>query len=205
MIGGAFTTHISWRWCFYLNLPVGAVAAALVFTFLSTPSQTSSNKTLKEKIKQFNAIGLLALLPSVICLCLALQWGGTLYEVSCRTQLCSDESTVNQLKWNNARIIALLVLFVVLFSAFIGIQIWKPDQATLPPRVFTQRSVVSAFLVSCCLGSHLNMLCKSANSLQQKIEMLSDFEIRQPTICRFGSRLFKETRQSTAVSVYSQC
>lgn len=39
---------------------------------------------MKEKVQQLNAIGLLALFPGVVCLCLALQWGGTTYAVSVR-------------------------------------------------------------------------------------------------------------------------
>ena len=55
---------------------------ALVFFLLQIPARPNSEITLKEKLRQLNALGLLALLPGVICLCLALQWGGTKYAVS---------------------------------------------------------------------------------------------------------------------------
>jgi len=49
------------------------------------------------------------------------------------------------------------VLAFVLLIAFILIQIWKPDQATVPPRIFIQRSIASGFWVSSCLGAHMNV------------------------------------------------
>jgi len=58
------------------------------------------------------------------------------------------------------RIIALLVLAGVLLFAFALIQVAWPETATLPPRIFTQRSVFSGFWVSCCQGGHIVMLGK---------------------------------------------
>ena len=54
----------------------------LVFFLLQIPARPNSKMTVKEKLRQLNALGLLALLPGVVCLCLALQWGGTTYTVS---------------------------------------------------------------------------------------------------------------------------
>lgn len=53
----------------------------LVFILLQVPDR-SQIRPLKEKLRQLNVLGLVALLPGVICLCLALQWGGTKYAVS---------------------------------------------------------------------------------------------------------------------------
>ena len=55
---------------------------ALVFFLLKNPARPNSEMTTTEKLRQLNALGLLALLPGVVCLCLALQWGGITYSVS---------------------------------------------------------------------------------------------------------------------------
>jgi MFS family permease len=82
LVGGAFTTNVTWRWCFYLNLPLGGVVMVLIFFLLQVPDRPNTKITFKDKLRQLNALGLLALLPGVVCLCLALQWGGTTYAVS---------------------------------------------------------------------------------------------------------------------------
>ncbi|GKZ71873.1 hypothetical protein AnigIFM50267_007919 [Aspergillus niger] len=136
LIGGAFTTDATWRWCFYINLPLGGVVLVVVFILLHVPAQPATNTPLKEKLQQLNLSGMVALIPGVVCLCLALQWAGTTYN------------------WSNGRIIALLVLAFILLIAFVVIQIWKPEQATLPPKILFQRSIASGFWVSCCQGAH---------------------------------------------------
>ena len=75
------------------------------------------------KIKQLDPVGNLAFFPGVVCLVLALQWGGTEYS------------------WKNWRIIFLIVVCVLLVGVFIGIQVWKGEEATIPPRIIKQRSV----------------------------------------------------------------
>ena len=47
-----------------------------------------------------------------------------------------------------------LVLAAVLMVAFVLIQVWKPDQAKVPPEIFMQRSIASGVWVSLCIGSH---------------------------------------------------
>ncbi|KAF4345776.1 major facilitator superfamily transporter [Fusarium beomiforme] len=140
VIGGVFTTHVTWRWCFYINLPLGAIVLAFVFLFLHIPRQSAEENSVMEKLQQLNVLGLIAFIPGVICLCLALQWGGFEYS------------------WNNGRIIALLTVAFALLIAFVLIQIWRPKQATVPPHIFAKRSIFGGFWVSFCIGAHQTLL-----------------------------------------------
>ncbi|WKT41086.1 hypothetical protein QSH57_005892 [Fusarium oxysporum f. sp. vasinfectum] len=134
VIGGVFTTHVTWRWCFYINLPLGAVVLTFVFLFLQVPRQSTEKTGLMYKLQQLNLLGLVAL------------------------SLESYASAWLSNGWNNGRIIALLVVAFTLLIAFVLVQIWKPEQATVPPHIFAKRSIFGGFWVSFCIGAHQTLL-----------------------------------------------
>ncbi|CAG9954499.1 unnamed protein product [Clonostachys rosea f. rosea IK726] len=127
LLGGVFTSKLTWRWCFYINLPFGAFTALTVLLFLRLPARPQLASTpLREKLKNLDLIGLAIFLPAVISLLLAMQWGGSEYA------------------WSNARIIALLVLFGVLGIAFLFFEYWKGADASFPFRMITRRNMAAA-------------------------------------------------------------
>lgn len=115
--------------CFYINLPIGGVAALVIAFLIRVPTNVQSEKlSIKEKLRRLDPLGSICFLPGIVCLVLALQWGGSKYD------------------WDNARVIALLVLSVLLLSAFVAIQFLMPETATVPPRILKQRSMAAAFV-----------------------------------------------------------
>jgi MFS family permease len=125
-MGGALTDHATWRWCFYINLPFGGLAVLFILIFLPLNIATVQSLGWKERLKQFDLPGTFFLIPSILCLIFALQWGGSMWA------------------WSNFRIIALFIVSGVSFMIFIGIQIWQEDQATIPLRLMKNRNIWGA-------------------------------------------------------------
>jgi MFS family permease len=165
IIGGALTTKASWRWCFYINLPFGGVAIVVLAVVLKATAPAKAGTTFKAQLVQLDPLGSLCFLPGIVCLILALQWGGSQYS------------------WSNTRIVVLFILAFVLLLAFALIQIWKGELATVPPHVFKQRSVVSGFIYATCNGASMLLMTyylpiwfqaiKGVDALQSGIDTLA--------------------------------
>ncbi|KAI0491189.1 major facilitator superfamily domain-containing protein [Xylaria cf. heliscus] len=78
LVGGLLTQYVTWRWCFYINLPIGAVAGGLL-AILRCPEQVVkapfSFALVRRVIPQLDIIGFIIFAPAAILLLLALQFG----------------------------------------------------------------------------------------------------------------------------------
>ncbi|KAF2097192.1 putative aflatoxin efflux pump, partial [Rhizodiscina lignyota] len=126
IVGGTFTDKVTWRWCFYINLPIGGFTLLAIFLFVHIESPEREKLTVFGQIKLLDPIGILCFFPSMVCLILALQWGGTIYP------------------WSAPKIIGLLVTFAVLFIIFIIVEVLTPETAMAPTRVVLNRSIAGS-------------------------------------------------------------
>ncbi|PGH02378.1 hypothetical protein GX51_04686 [Blastomyces parvus] len=142
LLGGALTQSLGWRWCFYINPPIGAVTMALtVFCFSDIPKPNDiARMTFKQKVLQLDIISNLLLLPALTSVFLAFSFAGVKYP------------------WNSGQVIGPLVTFAVLLAAFIYNQFRLGDAAALPPRVIKSRTVIAGFVFIMCTNSTSNVL-----------------------------------------------
>ncbi|KAF1363464.1 MFS general substrate transporter [Lizonia empirigonia] len=128
IVGGSFTDHLTWRWCFYINLTVGAVTMLAIFWFNHTDPPKRESLTVLQQIQRLDPIGILFFVPFIMCLILALEWGGTTYA------------------WSSPRVIGLLVTFAVLLIIFGIVETLTPETAMAPTRVVLNRSVAGSMI-----------------------------------------------------------
>ncbi|KAF2666842.1 putative efflux pump antibiotic resistance protein [Microthyrium microscopicum] len=139
ILGGFIVGKLGWRWCFWINVPIGAVTFVFLLTFLKDLKPTETLPW-KEKLVQVDLISNAIFVPSLTCLFLALGWAGTRND------------------WSSPTIIALFVAFIVLLTGFAVMQHRRQDTATLPPRLLRNRSVLSGFIFSFCCNSTIQVV-----------------------------------------------
>ncbi|KAJ5206591.1 Major facilitator superfamily domain general substrate transporter [Penicillium cf. griseofulvum] len=131
VLGGVFTEKASWRWCFWINLPIsGLVFLILWFTLnLETP-----NTPIWSGLKAVDWTGCLFVIGSTIMLLLGLDFGGVTHP------------------WNSATVICLIVFAGVLLGLFV-VNEWKlVKYPVIPLALFNHRSGIASFLVCFCHG-----------------------------------------------------
>ncbi|OAP57427.1 hypothetical protein AYL99_08165 [Fonsecaea erecta] len=133
IIGGALTTKVSWRWCFFINLPIGAVTLVALALFFKPPIRNSDKAPLRERILNIDIIGCAIFMPTIVMALLALQWGG------------------HQYPWKSATVIGLLCGFAGSATLFLVWEHRKADKAMIPFSILFQRSI----LLSCLFSSFM--------------------------------------------------
>lgn len=116
LIGGAITEYASWNWCFYINLPAGALLLpCLVFVAIPDHIQKPPWKTvIRNPLTEFDLIGFALFTPAAVQFFLALQFAGSRFP------------------WKSAEVIGLFCGAVVMFAIFCAWNKHKGDAAMIP-------------------------------------------------------------------------
>ncbi|MFE6408228.1 DHA2 family efflux MFS transporter permease subunit [Streptomyces sp. NPDC057837] len=125
LLGGLFTQHASWRWVFYVNLPVGLVALAVIAAVLRIP------RTGQRHVIDYLGTFLVAAVAT--CLVLVASLGGTTWA------------------WGSPQIAGLAALGVVLAAAFVAVE-RRAAEPVLPLRLFRVRTFTLSAVISFVVG-----------------------------------------------------
>ncbi|OQN96558.1 hypothetical protein B0A48_16988 [Cryoendolithus antarcticus] len=141
-LGGVITQYLTWRWCFWISLPLGCCALIAMVFLLPEVSTYNANERpgLKATLQQLDLIGTTLLSGSLTVFFLALNWAGVTYA------------------WSSARIIALLAVSGVLLVVLGVHQSLQKAEGILPWRVIRDRNVAAAIIFSIGLVSSLTIL-----------------------------------------------
>ncbi|MFJ6483212.1 MDR family MFS transporter [Streptomyces sp. NPDC091682] len=125
LVGGTITDHMGWRWSFYINLPLGAVALAMVTAVLHLPKKRSQGR--------IDYLGAALLTVAITSTVLVTTWGGTEYA------------------WGSVEILALIVVGVLSTAAFLYAET-KAAEPVMPLHIFRSRNFTLMSVIGFLVG-----------------------------------------------------
>ncbi|KAL2021618.1 hypothetical protein VTK56DRAFT_6971 [Thermocarpiscus australiensis] len=131
VLGGAFTSKVTWRWCFYINLPICGVAMAILALVLKLHNPRTP---MWEGLAAVDWLGSVTVVGATLMVMLGLEFGGVTHP------------------WNSPTVICLIVFGLVTAGLFVLVE-WKVAEFPLMPmRLFKRRASVAPLAVAAMHG-----------------------------------------------------
>lgn len=125
VLGGFFTQHMDWRWCFWINVPIGIIAFVIALFALKLPSHKSDKKV--------DFLGIIFMVAATSQLILVTSWGGHDYA------------------WDSPTIIGLIMGTVVAAIIFVVVEN-KVSNPIIPIHLFKNKTFVLSTVIGLLLG-----------------------------------------------------
>lgn len=138
IIGGVIVQQISWRWVFYINLPISGVALVLVILFLRVNYKREG--TVIDRVSRVDFLGNFILTTAVIAILIPLTWGGTTY------------------LWTSWRILVPLFIGILGLVLFALHQSYIAPEPTIPTRVYSNSTSLLAYVLTFLHGIIMSWL-----------------------------------------------
>ncbi|KAK3181260.1 hypothetical protein K4F52_007403 [Lecanicillium sp. MT-2017a] len=127
ILGGVFTSKVSWRWCFYINLPLGGVALAILVLVLKLHNPRTP---IKQGLAAIDWHGNLLIVGGTLMFLFGLEFGGTEYP------------------WKSATVVCLIVFGIVTIAIFAVYESKVATYPVIPIRLFRERTSLACYGVS---------------------------------------------------------
>lgn len=129
LFGGLIVQYTSWRWVFYLNVPIGGVALVILFSFLKLKSDDTPDYL--KRLKRIDWLGNIVFVLSMVSILIALSWAGNVYA------------------WSSYHV---LVPLIIGFAGFVLFMFYEASEycinPTMPLHLFSNRTSATAFILT---------------------------------------------------------